>query len=210
MVRQVPHGSGRDLLVATTVGIVAEKGLRGMTFRAVAERAGVNNSLIAHHFGDRESLLAAALDWSVERSIETTGLLDLATSGAFADGLLDSVADRPELQAFQYEMILESRRNPRYKPYVSRLYTRYNEVVQASLSEHGIDDPSGAIARSAFATLDGVVLQFMAGVDPELLRAALHNLWQGLLGDDTRVQPGALATDEQPHSSNDVGLLTET
>ncbi len=182
MARQVPYGSGRDLLVATTVAIVAEKGLRGMTFRAVADRAGVNNSLIAHHFGNRESLLAAALDWSVESSIDTTGLLDLATSSTFADGLLDSVAERPELQAFQYEMILESRRNPRYQPYVSRLYTRYHEVVAVSLKHHGIDDPSGALARSAFATLDGIVLQFMAGVDAELLRAALQRLWEGLLG----------------------------
>lgn len=183
MVRQVPYGSGRDLLVATTVAIVAEKGLRGMTFRAVADRAGVNNSLIAHHFGDRESLLAAALEWSVERSIDSTGLLDLATSGAFADGLLDSVAERPELQAFQYEMILESRRNSRYQPYVSRLYTRYHEVVSVSLGHHGIDDPSGSLARSTFATLDGIVLQFMAGVDTELLRAALHRLWEELLGE---------------------------
>ncbi len=182
MARQIPYGSGRDLLVATTVGIVAEKGLRGMTFRAVADRAGVNNSLIAHHFGNRESLLAAALDWSVESSIDSTGLLDLATSSAFSDGLLDSVAERPELQAFQYEMILESRRNPVYQPYVTRLYTRYHEVVAASLSHHGIDDPSGALARSAFATLDGIVLQLMAGVDAELLRAALHQLWEGLLG----------------------------
>ena len=59
MSRTVPYGGGRDLLVESTVQVVAERGLRGLTFRAVAERAGVNNSLVAHHFGTREALLGS-------------------------------------------------------------------------------------------------------------------------------------------------------
>ena len=178
--RRVAYGEGRDLLISTTVDVVAERGLRGLTFRAIADRAGVNNSLIAHHFGTREALLAAALEWAVEQSIESSGLLDLASEQVFADTLLDAVSRRPQLQAFQYEMILEARRNELFRAPVAKLYTRYHEVVIESLRHYGVDGDVDALARSTFAALDGLVLQYMAGVDPEELRAALVQVWISL------------------------------
>ena len=63
------YGTGREALMASTVHVVAQKGLRGLTFRSVAEHAGVNNTLVAHHFGTRDALIKAALEWSVEQSI---------------------------------------------------------------------------------------------------------------------------------------------
>ncbi|GAA4360510.1 TetR/AcrR family transcriptional regulator [Microbacterium rhizosphaerae] len=178
--RKVAYGEGRDLLVAATVQVVADKGLRGLTFRAVADLAGVNNSLVAHHFGTREALLAAALEWAVERSIETTGLLALGSGDAFVDSLLASITDQPELQAFQYEMILEARRNPLFRPDVERLYDRYQHVVEQSLAEAGVTGDVAATARRVFATLDGLVLQYIAGVDTDGLRRALHDLWSSV------------------------------
>ncbi|MGU3643405.1 TetR/AcrR family transcriptional regulator [Microbacterium sp. C23T] len=177
---RVAYGEGRDLLVSATVDVVADKGLRGLTFRAIAERAGVNNSLIAHHFGTREALLAAALDWAVEQSIETTDLLELASEKAFADTLLQAISVRPELQAFQYEMILEARRNELYRAPVARLYARYHAVVAESLRQHGVEGDTDAIARATFAALDGIVLQYMAGVDRADLRGALEQVWAGI------------------------------
>jgi AcrR family transcriptional regulator len=178
--RKVAYGEGRDLLVAATVEVVAEKGLRGLTFRAVADRAGVNNSLVAHHFGTRQSLLAAALEWAVEQSIETTGLLALGSGDAFADSLLASITDQPELQAFQYEMILEARRDRLFRADVERLYARYQTVVENSLREAGVTGDVTPVARRVFATLDGLVLQYIAGVDKEELRPALHDLWESI------------------------------
>ncbi|MCP2635527.1 TetR family transcriptional regulator [Microbacterium sp. HD4P20] len=177
---RVAYGEGRDLLISATVDVVAEKGLRGLTFRAIAERAGVNNSLIAHHFGTREALLAAALEWAVERSIETTDLLELASEKEFADTLLEAISVRPELQAFQYEMILEARRNELYRAPVIRLYTRYHEVVMESLRHYDVEGDADAIARATFAALDGIVLQYMAGVDQTDLRGALEQVWAGI------------------------------
>lgn len=189
MARTVVYGEGRDLLISATVEIVAEKGLRGLTFRAIAERAGVNNSLIAHHFGTREALLAAALDWAVEQSIESTDLLELASEEAFADTLLAAITDRPELQAFQYEMILEARRNERYRPPVLHLYARYHEVVAESLRRHGYDGNLEATAAATFAAMDGLVLQHMAGVDRSALRAALHRVWAAIAQDQPPARP---------------------
>lgn len=177
MGRTVAYGEGRDLLISATIDVVAEKGLRGLTFRAIAERANVNNSLIAHHFGTREALIAAALASAVEQSIETTRLLDFASENDFAAALLDALATRPELQAFQYEMILEARRNPLYRAPVERLYARYQEVVTQSLQVYGYKDDPAPLARATFAALDGIVLQYMAGVAPAELRTALTEAW---------------------------------
>ena len=180
MARTVAYGEGRDLLVAATVAVVAEKGLRGFTFRAVAERAEVNNSLVAHHFGTREALLFAALDWSVEQSISSTRLPELASEAAFVDALMESIREHPELQAFQYEMILEAGRNPLYSEPVARLYARYQAVAEESLRQFGIKYDLAATARRTFATLDGIVLQYIAGVAEAELRPAVHDLWATL------------------------------
>lgn len=177
MSRKVPYGGGRDLLVESTVQVVAERGLRGLTFRAVAERAGVNNSLVAHHFGTREALLAAALDWAVEQSIESTGLLSMASESEFVDNLVTSITTQPELQAFQYEMILEARRNSLFVEPVTRLYDRYQAVLADSLRRFGIEGDVSALSRQVFAALDGLVLQFIAGVHPADLRDAVHDIW---------------------------------
>ena len=72
---------GREALLVATVHVVARKGLRGLTFRAVAEHAGVNNSLVAHHFGTRDSLIKAALDWSVQQSIGLSQLEETPRDG---------------------------------------------------------------------------------------------------------------------------------
>lgn len=180
MARKVAYGEGRDALISTTVRVAAANGLRGLTFRAVAAEAQVNNSLVAHHFGTRERLLAAALEWSVEQSVEATHLYDLSSEEAFADAFISTVVERRELHAFQYEMILESNRNPVYREPVDRLYSRYHEVAEASLRDFGITHDLEAEARRTFAALDGLVMQYLAGVGIEKLRAALHNLWESL------------------------------
>lgn len=189
MARAVRYGDGRDALIESAVRVVAEKGLRGLTFRAVAERAQVNNSLVAHHFGNREALLSAALEWAVERSIALTRLPSFESEESFADSLLESIRTAPELQAFQYEMILEARRNPLFRAPVVQLYSRYAEAMQQGLRHLGYDETSEGATRHAFAALDGLVLQYMAGVGEESIRAGLADLWRGLVAQSPRFAP---------------------
>ncbi|WP_291050346.1 TetR/AcrR family transcriptional regulator [Herbiconiux sp.] len=177
MVRQVRYGGGREALVEAAVEIVAAKGLRGLTFRAVAAQAGVNNSLVAHHFGTRDALLAAALEWAVERSIDTTLLLDFESEQRFTNALLESLVVAPGIQVFQYEMILEARRNPLFALPVKRLYERYFDVTRESLRRHVPDGDLDAVARHVFSALEGFVLQYLAGVEEDSIRAGLHALW---------------------------------
>jgi len=180
MAKRVPYGEGRELLIRATVAVVAERGLRGLTFRAAAERAGASNTLVARHFGTRDALLEAALEWAIERTIQSTSLLDLSSENRFADALVDALAVEPELQVFQYEMILEARRSPAVREMVERLYDRYVHAMVQSLLQFGLAGDVEPVARQMFATLDGLVLEHIAGVDRGTLRQSLHQVWKNL------------------------------
>ncbi|MEV4954567.1 TetR/AcrR family transcriptional regulator [Paenarthrobacter nitroguajacolicus] len=174
--RKLPYGDGRDALLAAVLDVVAEKGLRGATYRSVAAKAGVNHALVTHHFGSMEGLLAATMEWSVQRSIEETGLSGIADfDGNFADTLIATVSAEPELQLFQFEMILESRRNPQIREMVERLYTNYVSTVEEALTRRGLDTRNEA-SLAIFAALDGLMLQFLTISDPDRIRSAVNQV----------------------------------
>jgi AcrR family transcriptional regulator len=170
---RLPYGDGRDALLSAVIEVVGEKGLRGVTYRAVASRAGVNHTLVTHHFGSIEGLLAATMEWAIQRSIEETGLEKVADfDESFADSLLATVSREPELQLFQFEMLLESRRNPEVRALVERLYANYMSTVEDALRQRGFNVDDGA-SLAIFAALDGLMLQFLTISDPEKIRAAV-------------------------------------
>lgn len=189
--KQSGYGTGREALLAATVHVVAVKGLRGATFRAVAEQAGVNNSLVAHHFGTWDALIEAALDWSVKQSIGLSQLEELPdTEEEFCQTILALPAINPDLQIFQYEMILEARRRPELAGAVRQLYASYVAALSEGLRRIGVGSQTGA-AEAAFAALDGLVLQLLAGVDPKGVESAVRYLWVALAGHVT--EPAASA-----------------
>lgn len=175
------HGQGREALLRATVHVVAREGLRGLTYRAVADEAGVANTLVAHHFGTRDALLQAALEWAAEQSIGIT-LLEPATGKLedFAAGLADFVAEDADMQAFQYELALEARRRPELLPAVERMYARYIEATRRELMRMGLDEPSDDLARSVFALLDGIVFQQTLFGDSDATHRVVERL-RGLL-----------------------------
>jgi len=176
------YGEGREALLRAAVDVVAHKGLRGLTYRAVAEAAGVNNSLVAHHFGTRDSLIAAAMEWSSEQSIASSRLREAAENGGtFTGALLDLLLEDPGLQVFQYEMILEARRRPELAGPVAALYESYVDALSGGLEAFGIRDNVRVVARTLFAALDGLVMQYLAGVGREELAAALEEVHQVVL-----------------------------
>lgn len=156
------HGEGRSALMVATVQVVAEKGLRGLTFRAVAEHAGVNNTLIVHHFGTRDALLAETLDWSVHASILVSKLDGSTSREDYRDALLGTLLNEPELQVFQFEMILESSRRAELRPAVARLYRTYIAALAGSGAAFGALGVDDALDRAMFGALDGLVLQYLS------------------------------------------------
>lgn len=160
--QRVNYGDGKEALLRATVDVVARKGLRGLTFRAVAEEAGVNNTLIAHHFGNRDALLAAALEWTADRSISAADLGDYEHSGAeTVRAVVQHVLTQPEVEVFQYEMILEATRREELRPAVHALYRQYVAAMSPGIAGGEVLRDEN-LRRAVFAALDGLAMQFFS------------------------------------------------
>jgi len=153
------YGGGRQALLDAAIRVVAGKGLRGLTLRAVAAEAGVTHGLVRHHFGTRDALIEATVSYSAHISIDASSLEP--GTGALDDiaaGLGGMVEGEVELQAFQFELLLEARRRPELLPHVRKIYDEYIDATRRELERAGfVDDPD--LARITFAALDGLVLQ---------------------------------------------------
>lgn len=172
---RIPYGEGREALLKAAIAVVARSGLRNLTYRAVAAEAGVAHGLVRHHFGSRDTLIKEALHYGVTRSIDTTALEsgsgDLA---GLARNLAQAVSDDPDVQAFQYELILEARRRPELRNDVEVYYQTYRDAVSRALTAAGIDDRD--LAELVFCTLDGLVFQQLALGSPEATDKGLRQL----------------------------------
>lgn len=154
-----PYGGGRDALLIAAIEVVAARGLRGLTIRSVAEQAGVSHGLVRFHFGSRNGLVEATLIRSVEQAIDTSSLEP--RTGAIDDMATDLagwVDAETELAAFQYECLLEARRNQDLMPHVRAMYHDFIEAAQRELERAGLGDDAD-LARAVFAMLDGLALQ---------------------------------------------------
>jgi AcrR family transcriptional regulator len=152
------YGQGRAALLRAVIAVVSEGGLRNLTYRAVATHAGVTHGLVRHHFGSRDALIEAALDYALEQSLNDSSMTaNLSSLDDFADSLEELIERDPDLQAFQFELVLEARRNPELLPYVERLYDRYRQATRAALASLGFKDE--VVAALAFAALDGLAFQ---------------------------------------------------
>ncbi|MFD6061348.1 TetR/AcrR family transcriptional regulator [Rhodococcus wratislaviensis] len=175
--RRAPsYGEGRAALLAAVVRVVADQGLRKLTYRAVAKEAGVAHGLVAHHFGTRDVLLEAALQFSLENSV--TSISTRPGSGdleAVFAGLVAMVENNPADQAFQYELILESRRRPELRPYVEAIYQAYIDGLQLELECAGIN-PDPALSHLIYAAADGLVFHQITIGRPELTERSLKHL----------------------------------
>ncbi|HSX99714.1 MAG TPA: TetR family transcriptional regulator [Streptomyces sp.] len=175
--KRVGYGAGREALLNAAVRVVARGGLRRLTYRAVAEEAGVTHGLVVHHFGSRDALIEAALEHSVRTSASASSLEpgtgDIAD---FAAGLADMVTREPAMQAFQYELMLESRRRAELLPQIRALYEEYFQATERELSRSLPDGTSPALTRLVFAALEGLVLHQLVLDEPDVTEAALKEL----------------------------------
>ena len=170
------YGEGRQALLAAAVHVVGTRGLRHLTYRSVAQEAGVAHGLVAHHFGSRAALLEAALEFSLANSVGSisadpgSGDLD-----ALFAGVVEMVQANPDDQAFQYELILEARRRPELRPHVEHVYATYRRALRGELEAAGID-ADDALVHLVFAAVDGLVFQQVCLEDPAAAQAGVHRL----------------------------------
>ncbi|MEU9885536.1 TetR family transcriptional regulator [Sphaerisporangium sp. NPDC051011] len=151
------YGEGRVALLAAAIEVVGEKGLRGLTYREVARVAGVTHGLVAHHFGTRQELIRATLDYAVTLGADTIHFAGREFAD-FANDLSGLISKTEGLQAFQFELILEARRDSTLSPSAQEMYDSYISLIYDDLARSGISDRP-EVARLVMAALDGIVIQ---------------------------------------------------
>ncbi|WP_232496881.1 TetR/AcrR family transcriptional regulator [Agromyces humatus] len=169
---------GRQSLLRATITVVARGGLRDLTYRAVAAEAGVSHGLVRHHFGTRDALIAEALEFAVEESLRESSMVEGPSDVAhFASGVESLAARSTDIQAFQYELLLESRRRPELHAAVARYYETYRRVTGERLRTLGVADPD--LVETIWFALDGIVFkQLVMGeqADAERVLARIRRL----------------------------------
>ncbi len=172
------YGSGREALLRATVTVVARGGLRALTYRAVAEQAGVTHALVRFHFGSRDALIVAATEYSLAEAIRVGGLQSTSHGvDDYADQLADLLVTEADLTAFQFDVILETRRRPELRPVVRELYEAFWKTATADLVHRGVPADE-SLGRLVFAALDGLVLYSLSMDDPTALDAPRRRLRQ--------------------------------
>ncbi|QIK63659.1 TetR family transcriptional regulator [Leucobacter viscericola] len=150
--------SGRTALLRATIVVVANGGLRALTYRAVAAEAGVSHGLVRHHFGTRDQLIAEAMEFAIDESLRGSNMLESGlTVSEFAAGI-ETLAERESgIQSFQYELLLETRRRPELRSFADRHYQAYRDAINSQLARLGVSD--AGLTDLIWFTLDGIVFK---------------------------------------------------
>ncbi|MFE3457953.1 TetR/AcrR family transcriptional regulator [Nocardiopsis aegyptia] len=196
-------GTRAELIARTALELIAARGLRGLTHRAVDEAAGLPAGSTSYHARTRARLIEAALTWLVDQEESEPSLRSLRASGTGAGDAPDRATvaslgadflhtaytrDRARSLA-RFELALEAGRSPELREVYDRLGLRFRRMITGLVAALGSAEPERH-ARVLAHWSEGVLFDALAGAgsasppSPEELRATILTLLDGLLGAD--------------------------
>ncbi len=190
--QKAPEDARRDALLRAAFAVATRERLGGLTTRAVAAEAGVSNGLVFFHFGTREGLLVALLDWLLASVLRPRA--DRLGPGATpAERLYDLVArelaglpPNRERVEMLFDFWVMGTRHSDVQVRIRGALDSYREAVLPYAAAVIDDDPErfggttpAGLAAAVTALIEGVALQVVmdpAGVDLGAVHAALRAL----------------------------------
>ncbi|WP_455361462.1 TetR/AcrR family transcriptional regulator [Streptomyces sp. SYSU K21746] len=174
----------REEILRAAFELFAERGYRGTSIAAIAERIGLTQQGVLHYFPSKTELLTAVLDlrdrWDVTQLLRaangTPTRLDL-----LAD-LVEYNADRPAIvQAFTVLAADSVTEEHPAKPYFQERYSHVRAGVAATLrQEFGEQLPGGLAAEHlaplVVAAMDGLQLQWLLSPEEVDMPARFRDL----------------------------------
>ncbi len=159
----------RQEAISAFLGLIAERGLDAVTLDDVAQRAGMQRSVIRHYVGNRGDLVDAAIDALVDDYRQTVvtavgehptldALIDYLFSEAWIDG--QSVADRALTVMFH-----EATRSDSTRSRLRRAYESLIGVVTDAILREADDRRTPVPADRAAATAYALVCLAEQNVD---------------------------------------------
>lgn len=162
----------RKAVIDAALRVVGEKGLSGLTHRAVAAEAGITPGLTTYYFPTVDALLEATLssfvDEEMARIRAATEVLDEGGRGTDREAVLGAifaaVAVEPAQQVAQFELYLEAVRRPGLRSVARDCLNGYADLARLALERVGSERAEEG-ARAFVALIDGFALQQL--VDPD-------------------------------------------
>ncbi|WP_093801978.1 TetR/AcrR family transcriptional regulator [Streptomyces sp. Wb2n-11] len=205
--RAAATGRSRPELIAdTALTLLVERGMRGLTHRAVDERAGLPQGSTSNYARTRQALLEATVRRLAEREAQVLALdgtpapsagLD-GVVGAFAAALHRYLTHHRELLVARYELGLEATRRPELREFYDTTGRhRFREPLNALMAAAGSREPERH-TLSLVAWCEGLMFSCAAGSyhsavpGEEELRRGFGELLRGMLG--THCAPGTPGT----------------
>ncbi|MFK4066527.1 TetR/AcrR family transcriptional regulator [Streptomyces sp. NPDC029674] len=170
----------RERITEVAEELIAERGLEGLTHRAIAERADVSLSSTTYHFADREALIRAALERAAERfaGFVRSWVQEHATAGpdriaeALADSVMACLGEGRTSAVVEYELHVAALRRPELREAAG---------LSAHVSTEVMTPLVGPVAAAAIPPLmTGLCLHAMTAPTPptrdEVLTILRHTL----------------------------------
>ncbi|AJT68889.1 TetR/AcrR family transcriptional regulator [Streptomyces chattanoogensis] len=188
--------SRHELIADTALTLLAERGMRGLTHRAVDEAAGLPQGSTSNLARTRAALLETAVRRLAEREAAVLTPREMpqaagpTTAAAVADALSLALhrylSRHRQLAVARYELALEATRRPELRAFYDRAGRAFREPMAAMLTAAGSTDPERH-ALSMIAWCDGVLFSCTAGQfhtaapGRAALRASCAELLDGML-----------------------------
>ncbi|MBR8640603.1 TetR/AcrR family transcriptional regulator [Streptomyces tuirus] len=184
-----------DLVADTALALLAERGMRGLTHRAVDEAAGLPQGSTSNLARTRQALLELAVRRLADREARVLALHEMPDPRAGAGSLADALAlathraltSNRALTLARYELALEATRRPELRAYFDATGARFRDQLAALVTGMGSTDPARH-TLSLVAWADGLMFSCVAGSfgaevpSLEEVRAGLRELLDGMLG----------------------------
>ncbi|KUJ64195.1 TetR family transcriptional regulator [Streptomyces albus subsp. albus] len=188
-------GNRTELIADTAIDLLAARGLRGLTHRAVDEAAGLPQGSTSNHARTRAALLAAAVRRLALREAQVltpAGLSGAAQDPAalaegFAVALHRYLTAHRHLLVARYELALEATRRPELREIYDAAGATFREPLAELLRAGGSHAPERH-TLALIAWCDGILFSCCAGTyhatTPTVpdLRDSLAELLRGMLG----------------------------
>ncbi|MEU3790044.1 TetR/AcrR family transcriptional regulator [Streptomyces fructofermentans] len=188
--------SRAELIADAALGLLAERGMRGLTHRAVDSAAGLPPGSTSNVARTRLALLEAAVRRLAEREARVLGVEELPDPRAGVDSLVEGMAQavhrsltgHRELLLARYELALEATRRPELRVFFDAAGRQFRDLLTGLLTALGSTEPERH-ALSLIAWVDGLMFSCAAGsyhadvpsVDD--VRTGLREVLDGMLRD---------------------------
>ena len=165
----VPLGAERrDAIADAAIHLVASRGLRGLTHRAVDAEAGLPAGSTSYYLRTRHALLAACVDRLLaldERTISERAGVPLVE--VLVAMMVRLAREQPASTIARYELTLEATRHPALAALINEHARRLRSGLARMLADAGIPDPEDSSWPMA-AMLDGLLRDRITGLGATL------------------------------------------